>query len=192
MKNLIAILALNVFYLTSFGQLPIDAETGKVVYTEVVDLNGLNKKDIYQKAKLWVVSNLKAGDNMVELEGSNSDQIVGTGNLVFDDIPTGYGNGKRDKITSVNLNFKFIVFIKDGKYKYEVSNFLLTYKWLNAYVWQEYSSDLIEIAPAPLLKKETDIEEYRSRIKSTAHSALNSLIQDFKSAMSKSQSSEDW
>ncbi|MEO1054355.1 MAG: DUF4468 domain-containing protein, partial [Bacteroidota bacterium] len=71
--------------------LPRD-EHDRVVFTEVVKVELLSKNEIYKKAKLWIVSTLKSGDNMVELDGTSSDQIIGTGNLLLDKFSMLYPN----------------------------------------------------------------------------------------------------
>lgn len=169
-------------------ELPKD-ESGIVVYTGVVSAEGLSKKELYDKAKFWIVSTLKSGDNMVELGGDNSDQIVGTGNLVMEDLPSGYS--KNDKIKNLSLNFKFIVFIRDGRYKYELSNFLLNYNHF-LYLWQSYSSGLEDIKTPNFMKNEKKIQEFQTRVTNAVNATLIDLIQDFKSSMSKSESSDDW
>ncbi|NOQ26268.1 MAG: DUF4468 domain-containing protein [Bacteroidales bacterium] len=81
--KLIVLLMIMAFASNVMAQLPIDEKTGKVVYTDIVQLEGMSKDEIYKKAKMWVISTLKSGDNMVELDGTNSDQIVATGNILL-------------------------------------------------------------------------------------------------------------
>lgn len=123
MKTLI-ILIITFYSKSAFSQFPIDNETGLVKYSKVIDLPGITKKEIYDKAKLWIVSTLKSGDNMVELSGSNSDQIVGTGNIIIDSLLFDIRSNNK-WYTVGNLNFKFIIYCKDEKLKYSVENFLL-------------------------------------------------------------------
>jgi Domain of unknown function (DUF4468) with TBP-like fold len=82
--KLITLIIIFAFISNAMAQLPIDEETGKVIFTDVVRLEGMTNDEIFEKAKLWVVSTLKSGDNMVELDGTNSDKIIGTGNIVTD------------------------------------------------------------------------------------------------------------
>ena len=125
---LITILSQN-----SFAQFPIDEETGQVKYTEVVELPGMTKKQIYDKAKFWIVSTLKSGDNMVELSGTGSEQIIGTGNLVIDSILNPLNLKSTPFLSNSYLNFKFIVFCKDNKFKYSLENIVFSYQWGTQY-----------------------------------------------------------
>jgi hypothetical protein len=104
------------------AQLPIDPETGKVKFTAVVDLPSTTKDKIYNKAKLWVTSNLKSGDNIVDL--NTPDQVVATGTMLLDSLHT---TCNKCFATHAYLNFKFIVLCKDNKMKYSVENFILFY-----------------------------------------------------------------
>lgn len=107
--KLVTLLLFCAFASHAIAQLPKDEKTGKVAFTNVVQLEEMSKDEIYQKAKMWVVSTLKSGDNMVELSGSNSDQIVATGNIK---LQLEKEDMKEYKITEGFMNFKFIVFVK--------------------------------------------------------------------------------
>jgi len=164
------------FSKTIFAQLPINEETGQVEYTEVIKLPEMNKKQIYDKAKLWIVSTLKSGDNMVELNGTNSDQIVGTGNIAIDSIHRGQGYGKNAYMIEP-LNFKFLVFCKDGKLKYSVENFTFgSYNLIGSFY----------LKGSKAYKEKND-----ANIKSRVHKNIQSLIEDFKRQMKKRES-DDW
>jgi hypothetical protein len=123
----LSLLLLHVLVQAQDTQLPIDAESGLVKYTKVVECPNMSKEDIYEKAKFWIVSTLKSGDNMVELDGEQSDKIVGTGNLRLDKLDNGVGREDYYYYKEAFLNFKFIVLVKDGKVKYSVENFELIF-----------------------------------------------------------------
>jgi len=107
------------------AQFPIDAETGQVKFTAVIELPGIAKDKIYNKAKLWVTSTLKSSDNIIDL--STPDLIVATGNILLDSIRV---SCKTCFAENAALNFKFLVFCKDGKYKYSLENFILHYSYV--------------------------------------------------------------
>ena len=172
---------------TLLAQLPIDSKTGQVKYTEVVDIEGSSKEKIYQKAKLWIVSTLKSGDNMVELSGTNSDQVVGTGNLVLDSI----ASNEKDQAKAIfwpacYVNFKFIVFAKDNKLKYSVENIQFSYRSANA----RKVRPLEDIAPLTNWKEEKK-EEFRKANVPHIDRKIKALVSDFIANM-KADASEDW
>jgi len=182
------IMILMVFLLGSnaIAQLPRNEKNGKVEYTEVVQLEGMSKDEIYKKAKMWMVSTLKSGDNMVELDGSTSDQIVGTGNLK--PVITDKKNKKRFYITDANLNFKFIVFCKEGRTKCVVKNLSLSLKTLNN--GRVVRTGLNKIEDYPHLNQKSQLV-YRDFVVQLVNEHINALINDFKSNLQLKEE-DDW
>ena len=188
MKNmkskLITILFFIVFVSNANAQLPKDEITGKVVFTDVVQLEGMTTDEIYKKAKLWVVSTLKSGDNMVELSGVNSDQIIGTGNikLVMDKEER-----KWFKIKEGYMNFKFVIFCKDGRLKYNVENFHLFFK-RGSFQETNTSLDVVEDLPTWPKKLQPKYKEFVSNI---SINNVNTLVNDFVKFM-QTEENNDW
>ncbi len=188
MKTIIIILSALLFSLNVNAQLPIDEETGKVVFTDVVQLEGMTKKQIYDKAKLWIVSTLKSGDNMVELGGTNSDQIIGTGNLALENIVM----GGYFKVVDPSLNFKFIIFIKDGRLKYKVSNFTFNYKYFYSVTFKnEYNTGLVVLKCPEELKNKKYIATFEASVTNDVNSKIELLIKDLITHMKKEEDN-DW
>ena len=105
------------------AQFPINNTTKKVQFTGVIELPGMPKDKIFKKAKLWLVTNLKSSDNMVDLNGNNSDLIVGAGIVYLDSLLI----QKEMYAKIATLSFKFVVYIKDNKLKYSIENCFLQY-----------------------------------------------------------------
>ena len=120
---------------------------------------------------------------MVELGGNNSDQIVGTGNLSIQDFSSDFG------ISDPSLNFKFIVFIKDGRYKYELSNILFSYYYSSRTRTSVYRTSLTQIK-TPLLYSKKAAESFRSETVRVANENLTAIIKSFKENMI--TSNHDW
>ena len=135
------------------------------------------KDEIYKKAKTWVVTTLKSGDNMVELEGSNSDQIVGTGNIAFPEEAI-------KQFRNESLNFKFIVKCKDNRLKYSVENFTL---YLN--VASRSSLEKVNDYSGSIGKRKQEV--FETEVKTASKKIIEELIQDFIMFM-KSEQNEDW
>ncbi len=178
----IYVVAILFYYSQSVkAQLPIDKETNKVKFTNIVDLPLLSKDKIYKKAKLWIVSTLKSGDNMVELSGDNSDQIIGTGNILLDSL-------KIEKYIAQDaiLNFKFIIFCKDNKLKYSVENFNLHYE----YALHSYNTELEEIKSPEYISNKY-LVEFNKQTPIYLKKKIDNLIADFIYSMKKTES-DDW
>ena len=163
------------------AQLPTDPETGKVLFTGVVDLPNQTKETIHKKAKLWITSTLKSGDNMTELNDENSNQVVGTGNLLLDSLPLYNKYYSKSAI----LNFKFIVFCKDNKLKYSVENFLLHYS-MGLYNSAEIiETGLEDIKGSRLNMSKKNVEEFKKTTPVYLKKKIEMLIADFVSYMKK-------
>lgn len=153
--KLISLLMIFSFSTKLMAQLPKD-ESGKVVYTSIVELDGLTKQEIYEKAKFWVMSNLKSGDNMTQLDEENFDQIIGTGNLILQ-VDNNDKKIKKMYLKEGFLNFKFIVLIKDGKLKCETRNFNLSFSRIIPQ-YPEITTGLDNISDAPLFTNKKHIK----------------------------------
>lgn len=127
MKKHITLLVFIVFSLLAvtnvFGQketpkLPIDSLTGKITYTEVVFVDSLsNKLELYSRAREWFAKAYKSSTNVIQLEDKESGKIVGKAlmqvyqKVYGTDYPSGY------------INYTISIYIKDGRYKYEITDF---------------------------------------------------------------------
>ena len=110
---------------SSYGQtIPKDEETGKFKYQKVVQAEGLTQAEIYERAKNWVLRTLKSGDNIIDLDDDKNESINATGNILLKDQTNIY--------TKNVLNFKFNVYVKEGRFKVIVENFTLHYVLLNS------------------------------------------------------------
>ncbi|MBX9851361.1 MAG: DUF4468 domain-containing protein [Cytophagaceae bacterium] len=99
---------------TQAQNLPVDQKTGKITYIEVVDATGMSAKDLYKTAKDWGTSK----GYKIKKEDEATGEIVFEGSL-----PVEY-TGVKGKPETGNVNFTFSVFIKEGKYRYIVTDFI--------------------------------------------------------------------
>jgi hypothetical protein len=110
------------------AQFPIDSTSGEVRYSGVVELTGLTKETIFNKAKLWITSSLKSSDNMTNLNDASQEKLIGTGTVDIDSLRLPF---LTKSYAIAKINFKFIVQIKDGRLKYSIENIILFYKDYN-------------------------------------------------------------
>lgn len=117
MKRAIYLLILITFSINSFSQdklldiLPL--ENGNVVYTEVVKVDSINKKELYNRAKKWVVLKYKSANDVIQLDEKEDGIIIGKGNFTIKYY-------KRKPTIEHTLQIE----TKDGRYKYTVSSFI--------------------------------------------------------------------
>jgi hypothetical protein len=97
----------------SFAQeLPVDKNTGKITYLEVVDADGLTAKEMYTIGKKWAADN-----KLVLKEDKENETLVYTGNSALD-YPNTTGNG----IDKGKVSYTFSIFLKDNRYRFIVTD----------------------------------------------------------------------
>jgi hypothetical protein len=91
------------------------------VFEKIDSVKSLTKQQIYDKARIWVLSNLKSSDSNVELNDTSKSTLISTGNLSIDQMTI-----FTCAITNGNLNFKMTILIKEGKYKVIVDKMIFS------------------------------------------------------------------
>jgi hypothetical protein len=95
--------------------LPRDS-SGKVVYTEVINVDGIQKAELFNRAKSWFVSSFRSSNDVIQNSDKEVGIVEGKGNIPVNYTAMGivYDSGC----------FRFFVSVacKDGKYKYTISN----------------------------------------------------------------------
>ncbi len=125
----LSMLLLAIIFPSQFikAQFPIDPETGKVRYTDVISLDSMSKAEIYKKAKIWMLTTFKSADNMIDFDDAAMDKIIGTATVIVDSLRLPFVPGKTYSSESY-LNLKMVISIKDNRLKYSIENILLYYK----------------------------------------------------------------
>lgn len=95
--------------------LPIDTVTGKITYSYVSTQDSTPQSELHKRAIEWFTLTFKSGKDVIQL--NEKDKIIGKGALSM--VTTGRGE-------SVSVLFTIIIDLKDGKYKYKISNFIVS------------------------------------------------------------------
>lgn len=113
MKNLFVIaLFFSTFISYSQPALPIDPDTGMIIYKEVVDVDSINKSQLYKNALSWITVKFKSAKDVIQFSDPGSGSIIAKGNF----------NAYMGKNHAGIIKFTFKIDTKDNKYKYEFSN----------------------------------------------------------------------
>jgi len=189
--HFLTLLLLFACFSKNYGQLP-KSELGEIIFENVVQQDGLTKEEIYKKAKLWIVTTLKSGDNMVELGGDESTNITGTGNVILSDQNYSGARGYSYEMQNISLNFKFSIFCKDSRYKYRIENFTLRCVVDDAHSIKEYRSSLEEPKIVGLEgdKKKAKRDKIIQSIYEETNSTINKLITNLKGIVNTQE--EEW
>jgi hypothetical protein len=148
-----------------FAQVPIDAETGKAKYEEVVTVSGADSKELYKRLDHWFMTYFKNPASVVESKDEAGGIIKGKHRV---DLYTKHPGGGVEVKKGLEY-YTITVGVKDGKYRYTINDIFLH---TNPKVYIE--SWLGEKADA----------NHKYWVSQT-HTAITKLIEDLKNAMSK-------
>lgn len=95
-------------------------EGSPVTYTDVVKVSDSTKsaKELYGNAKMWFTNTFKNPKHVIVLDDPINNTIVGRGTVFYRGKYAG-GAGRTG-----NISFKVSIATKNGRYKYEVSEFI--------------------------------------------------------------------
>lgn len=113
MKHLLLILLL--FPLGLMAQtLPVDPETKLITFAGVIDAPGKTRKELHDKAKLWIAENYRDASAVTQFDSDSLIIIKGVKPVT---------STFRTASNTTNLRFTHKIYFKDGKYKYSFSEF---------------------------------------------------------------------
>jgi len=94
---------------------------GKITYTDVVKVDSVSKDELYNRAKRWFVDNYNSSKDVIQLDDKENGEIIAKG--FFEEFwqVTAYSG------MNVNVWQKIQIQIKDGRYKYEITDFRIKY-----------------------------------------------------------------
>ncbi len=118
------IVIMSIFY--GFGiELPVDEKTGKVTYTEVVQLDSsVTKSQIYTTAREWIATTFKSAKNVIQMDDKESGKIIAKGNLQLVGIVMHSLLRNGNSQCMGHMNFTLSIQAKDGRYKYILTDFV--------------------------------------------------------------------
>lgn len=93
--------------------LPIDPDTHLVAYTGVVEVPGATQAQLYSRAYEWVAKNFNSAQSVIQMQDKESGKIIAKG--VIKAFIKKYDSGYN--------SFTLSLYLKDGKYKYDITNF---------------------------------------------------------------------
>lgn len=110
----------------SFGQeeklfdiLPM--KNGKVTYTGIVTVDSINKIKLYNNVKKWFIEQYRSAKDVIQLDDKENGEVIGKG---FFETNWQYTFVDERK---VNVWHTVKIYLKDNKFKYEITNFTLKY-----------------------------------------------------------------
>lgn len=90
-----------------------------LTFTEVVQVEGASKDELFNRAQAWFATAFKCGKCSVQTQDKEGGQIIGNGAFQYESATF---------MASAPINgwVRYVVkiFVKDGRYKYEISSFV--------------------------------------------------------------------
>jgi len=97
--------------------LPLDAKTGKTVYTEVVQVSGASQKELYARALNWFKTYFPNPASVLKEQDTINGKITGQhGMYIFKTLENG------DRFKSGQVKYTIEVQVKEGRYKFQVDD----------------------------------------------------------------------
>lgn len=109
--------------------LPIDPDTHLVAYTGVVEVPGATQAQLYSRAYEWVAKTFNSAQNVIQMQDKESGKIIVKG------VVKAYNKKYDEGYNSFTLS----LYMKDGKYKYDITNFKNEHKVVGAKYNGDYS-----------------------------------------------------
>ena len=179
LKSIVATIALAIVGLQAMAQdLPIDAETQKISFSEVVTVDGVSKDELFKRAAEWSKKYVKVLDN--KADGKYTSKAI---------IKSKYPAPMKGYFHEGELNGTVSIACKEGKYRYEITDLTHTSTRGNGGKLEN---------KIPECGKYTLTLEGWAAIRNQAKTEFPKVVESLKAAMTKAapvatgKSKEDW
>lgn len=115
MRSLLLILFLIPGICTS-QELSFDEDTEKIIFTEVVEVTEVKADELFSRGRQWFAESYKSANNVLQMDDARNGKLIGK---AFNTIKANTYIGTE---TFVKMWYTIKVFVKDGRYKYEVTD----------------------------------------------------------------------
>ena len=117
MHKLICSLAIVSCTVVNAQTLPVDPATNQIAYSEVVDVPGVSKADLYVRAGTWFSRTFRSAKSVLELQDKEAGKLIGNGSIpVTIKVPIVGATDAGSVAATITIQ------CKDGKYKYSFEN----------------------------------------------------------------------
>lgn len=114
MRLTLLILLLPVF---CFGQeMALDETTDRIIFSEVVQVEGVNADQLYSRARQWFAETYKSSESVLDLQDATNHKLIGK---AWSQI---YIEGYMAMTVPIKMWYTIKLFMKDGRYKYDITD----------------------------------------------------------------------
>jgi len=161
--------------------LPINDETGKISFEEVVEIEGSNKDELYDRGREWFITKYVSAEDVLQLEDKENGKLIGK---AISSIPY------KSMGANANMPIRYTIkiYFKEGRYKVVITDYLLGGLSAN-------DATPIEEIVLNLDSKKKRLQKLYGQYKIGVLDAGNDLLKDLKTYMSKTteiKKTDDW
>jgi len=141
MRYIGTILLFSILVTNSFGQskgntatpsLPIDSITGRIIYTDVVYVDSsTTKEELFSRAREWFAKAYKSSLDVIQMEDQTNGKIIGKAAISVYSLT---------KFPDGHINYTISLYFKNGRYKYELTDFYHKGQYRSNYTIPDYGA----------------------------------------------------
>lgn len=157
--------------------IPVDTVNKTVVYTGVVNADNILKDELFVRAKAWFAKTYRSSNNVLQMDDRDAGKLIGHGSDLL---------SYRYALISMGYYLKYIieVDVKDGKYKYTISD--ITVPDTDPAGYHLTLDEIVVAGKTKVERTKKDNGEYRNRFKgyvTESDKFINELISSLKKGM---------
>jgi hypothetical protein len=157
----------------------------KLSFSEAIEVTG-DKNELFIRGREWFNENFKSAKDVLQIADKESGELAGKGIMSVVYVFKYMG----ERSYTADVSFQMNVWVKDGKYKYEMTNFMILGTNGNVDFGLITTSDeTTKTTPGYSDKK---MNEMYLSIKKGTEIKSQTVIQDLKQKMSKTSKSAEW
>lgn len=144
------------------AQMPVDPETGRFLYQEVVEVPGA-KDDLYVKAQTWFVNTFRDAKEVIQLQDKDAGRVMGKGLFRLTLV-----------MLTRSIHFTITIDVKDDRYRYTITDFIIE--------WHNTGNDVHNFEEVTLSRRQ---------LYNKTDAMIQELIANLKTTMSQSSPTQD-
>lgn len=86
-------------------------KNGRICYSKVIEVPGVSKSELYDRAYAWFVSTYKSAKDVIQMADKESGKIIGKGWFTH-------------PFSKLKVDHSVTITVKDGRYKYTITDFV--------------------------------------------------------------------
>ncbi|HEX8425092.1 DUF4468 domain-containing protein [Hymenobacter sp.] len=152
---------------TAVTTLPVDAQTQRVTYSEIVTVDGVKQSELYSRAKLWLALTFDDAKDVIKVDEKDAGLLL---IRAYTDLPIRLTQGSLAPVNQ-EAGYMMTLNFKDGRYKYTLTNYNLIVGSLAVPVEKEISAQMSK----PKNKGAFIAKQYEEQVATYAKSLAESL-----------------